>query len=77
MVEELEKKDPLERKTLMLGKIGGKRRRGQLGMRWLDSVTDSVEQTLGDGEGQRSLPCSPGDPKVRHDFAAEQHEQRE
>ena len=61
----------------MLGKIGGKRRRGQLGMRWLDSVTDSVEQTLGDGEGQQSLTCSPGDPKVGHDFAAEQHQQRE
>ena len=42
--------DSLE-KTLMLGKIGGKRRRGQQRMRWLDSITDSMdefEQTLGD-----------------------------
>ena len=33
-------------KTLMLGKIDGKRRRGQQRMRWLDSVTDSVDMNL-------------------------------
>ena len=33
-------------KTLMLGKIEGKRRRGQQGMRWLDSITDSVDMNL-------------------------------
>ena len=46
--------DSLE-KTLMLGKIEGKRRRGQQRMRWLDSITDSMdmnEQSLGDNEGQ-------------------------
>ena len=33
-------------KTLMLGKIEGRRRRGQLRMRWLDGITDSVEMSL-------------------------------
>ena len=33
-------------KTLMLGKIGGKRRRGQLRMRWLDGITDSIDMSL-------------------------------
>ena len=46
-------------KTLMLGKIIGKRRRGWQRMRWLDSITDfnghKFEQTLGDREGQGSL----------------------
>ena len=30
-------------KTLMLGRIGGRRRRGQQRMRWLDGITDSVD----------------------------------
>ena len=38
--------DSLE-KSLMLGKIEGKRRRGQQTMRWLDGITDSVDMTLG------------------------------
>ena len=33
-------------KTLMLEKIGGKRRRGQQRKRWLDSITDSVDMSL-------------------------------
>ena len=33
-------------KTLTLGKIEGRRRRGQLRMRWLDGITDSVEMSL-------------------------------
>ena len=37
--------DSLE-KTLMLGKIQGKRRRGQQRMRWLDSITDSMDMNL-------------------------------
>ena len=37
--------DSLE-KTLMLGKIEGERRRGQQKMRWLDSITDSVNMSL-------------------------------
>ena len=39
--------DTLE-KTLMLGRIGGRRRRGRQRMRWLDGVTDSVDVNLGD-----------------------------
>ena len=33
-------------KTLMLGKIEGKRRRGQQRMRWLDGITDSMDMNL-------------------------------
>ena len=38
--------DSLE-KTLMLGRIGGRRRRGRLRMRWLDGITDSMDMGLG------------------------------
>ena len=34
------------KKTLMLGKIEGRRRRGQQRMRWLDDITDSVDMSL-------------------------------
>ena len=49
-------------KTLMPGKIEGKRRRGQQRMRWLDSITDSIDMNLvrqapGDSEGQGGLTC--------------------
>ena len=43
----LQKADSFE-KTLMLGKIeGGRRRRGQQRMKWLDGITDSVDMSLG------------------------------
>ena len=52
-------------KTLMLGNIEDRRRRGQQRTRWLDGITDTVdefEQALGDGEGQGQgslVCCSP------------------
>ena len=52
--------DSLE-KTLMLGKIEGRRRRGQQRIRWLDGITDSIdiefEQAPGVDDGQGSLAC--------------------
>ena len=39
--------DSLE-KTLMLGGIGGRRRRGRQRMRWLDGITDSMDVNLGE-----------------------------
>ena len=52
-------------KTLMLGKIEGRRRRGRQRTRWLDGITDSMDMSgqewTGGGEGQGSLACcSPG-----------------
>ena len=41
----MQRADSLE-KTLMLGKIEGRRRRGRQGTRWLDGVTDSMEMSL-------------------------------
>ena len=41
----MQRTDSLE-KTLMLGGIGGRRRRGQQRMRWLDSITDSMDMSL-------------------------------
>ena len=35
-------------KTLMLGGIGGRRRRGRQRMRWLDDITDSMDMSLGE-----------------------------
>ena len=42
----MQKIDSFE-KTLMLGKIEGRKRRGQQRMRWLDIITDSMDMSLG------------------------------
>ena len=43
----MQRVDTLE-KTLMLGEIGGRRRRGQQRIRWLDGITDSMHMSLGE-----------------------------
>ena len=58
-------------KTLMLGKIEGRRRKRRQRMRWLDGITDSMDEfepAPGIGDGQGGLVCcSPWDRRVGHD----------
>ena len=63
--------DSLE-KTLMLGKIEGKRRRGQQRMRWLDGITDLMDMNLSRlcklvRDREAGVLLSMGSQRVRHD----------
>ena len=64
----------------MMGKIEGKRRRGQQRMRWLDSITDSMDMNLSklrkivEDRGAGMLQ-SMGSQGVRHNLATEQQQQ--
>ena len=54
-------------KTLMLGGIGGRRRRGRQRMRWLDGITDSMDMSkVADGQGGLAC-CSSCGYRVGHD----------
>ena len=71
--------DSLE-KTLMLGKIEGKRRRGRQRMRWLDGITYSMNMSLSKlqelvMEGSLAC-CSPWGRRVGNDWATEQQQHR-
>ena len=66
--------DSLE-KTLMLGAIGGRRRRGQQRMRWLNGITDLMDVSLNSGSwwwtGRPGVLRFMGSQRVSHDWATE------
>ena len=76
----VQRADSLE-KTLMLGGIDGKRRRGQQRMRWLDSISDSMDMNLNKlqeivkDRGAWCVLQSRGSQRAGHNLAAEQQTQ--
>ena len=69
----MQRADSLE-KTLMLGKIEGKRRRGQQRMKWLDDITDLMHMHLSKLQKteEPDILQSMGSQRARHDLATEQ-----
>jgi len=65
--------DSLE-KTLMLGKIEGKRRRGQQRMKWLDGTTNTIDMSL--SRLQEIVKDSEAVHEVRHDLVTEQQQKQ-
>ena len=62
-------------KSLMLGNIKGRRKRGHQRMRWLDSITDAMNMNLGKlWETVRTGGAGMGSQRVRHDWAIEQQQ---